>query len=66
MIAAGIPMAAGLFMLTSQNETIFALGLVGFLGFTYAPGAMLYACAPDVVPKGTKLAPLSCVSPTVP
>lgn len=58
MIAAGIPMAAGLFMLTSQDQTIFQLGLVGFLGFTYAPGAMLYACAPDMVPKGTNLGPV--------
>ena len=58
LIAAGIPMAAGLFMLTSQNETTFMLGLVGFLGFTYVPGAMLYACAPDMVPKGTNLGPV--------
>ncbi len=58
MIAAGIPMVAGLFLLTSQNQTVFALGMVGFLGFTYAPGAMLYACAPDVVPKGTNLGPV--------
>jgi predicted MFS family arabinose efflux permease len=58
MIAAGIPMAAGLFMLTSQDQTIFTLGLIGYLGFTYAPGAMLYACAPDMVPKGTNLGPV--------
>ena len=58
MIAAAIPMAAGLFMLTSQDQTIFTLGLVGYLGFTYAPGAMLYACAPDMVPKGTNLGPV--------
>ena len=58
MIAAGIPMAAGLFMLTSQDQTLFGLGLVGYLGFTYAPGAMIYACAPDVVPKGTSLGPV--------
>ena len=58
MIAAGIPMAAGLYMLTSQDQTIFILGLVGYLGFTYAPGAMLYACAPDMVPKGTNLGPV--------
>jgi predicted MFS family arabinose efflux permease len=58
MIAAGIPMAAGLFMLTSQDQAIFILGLVGYLGFTYAPGAMLYACAPDMVPKGTNLGPV--------
>ncbi len=58
MIAAGIPMTAGLFMLTSQNQTIFILGLVCYLGFTYAPGAMLYACAPDMVPKGTNLGPV--------
>lgn len=58
LIAAAVPMAAGLFMLTSQNQTVFVLGLVGFLGFTYAPGAMLYACAPDMVPKGTNLGPV--------
>jgi predicted MFS family arabinose efflux permease len=58
MIAAAVPMATGLFMLTSQDQTIFTLGLVGFLGFTYAPGAMLYACAPDMVPKGTNLGPV--------
>jgi predicted MFS family arabinose efflux permease len=58
MIAAGIPMAVGLFTLTSQDQTIFILGLVGYLGFTYAPGAMLYACAPDMVPKGTNLGPV--------
>jgi predicted MFS family arabinose efflux permease len=58
MIAAAIPMATGLFMLTSQDQTIFTLGLVGYLGFTYAPGAMLYACAPDMVPKGTNLGPV--------
>ncbi len=28
------------------------------LGFIYAPGAMLYACAPDMVPKGTNLGPV--------
>jgi len=58
LIAAALPMAAGLFMLTSHDQTIFKLGLVGFLGFTYAPGAMLYACAPDMVPKGTNLGPV--------
>jgi len=58
MIAAAVPMATGLFMLTSQDQTIFMLGLVGYLGFTYAPGAMLYACAPDMVPKGTNLGPV--------
>ena len=58
MIAAATPMAAGLFMLTSQNQTVFMLGLIGYLGFTYAPGAMLYACAPDMVPKGTNLGPV--------
>jgi MFS-type transporter involved in bile tolerance (Atg22 family) len=58
MIAAGIPMAAGLFTLTSHDQTIFILGLVGYLAFTYAPGAMLYACAPDMVPKGTNLGPV--------
>ncbi|MBN1567001.1 MAG: MFS transporter [Acidobacteria bacterium] len=58
MIAAAIPMAAGLFMLSSQDQTIFKLGLVGYLGFAYAPGAMLYACAPDMVPKGTNLGPV--------
>jgi MFS family permease len=58
MIATAIPMAAGLFMLTSQNQTIFTLGLVGYLGFAYAPGAMLYACAPDVAPKGANLGPV--------
>lgn len=58
MIATAIPMAIGLFLLTSQDKTIFTLGLVGYLGFAYAPGAMLYACAPDVVPKGTNLGPV--------
>jgi NNP family nitrate/nitrite transporter-like MFS transporter len=58
MIAAMLPMAAGLFMLTSQNQTIFMVGLVGYLGFSYAPGAMLYACAPEMVPKGTNLGPV--------
>jgi predicted MFS family arabinose efflux permease len=58
MIATAIPMAAGLFMLTSQDQTIFKLGLVGYLGFAYAPGAMLYACAPDIAPKGTNLGPV--------
>jgi MFS family permease len=58
IIATAIPMAAGLFLLTSQNQSIFMLGLVGYLGFTYAPGAMLYACAPDMVPKGTNLGPV--------
>jgi predicted MFS family arabinose efflux permease len=58
MIAAGVPMAAGLFMLTSQDQTIFTLGLIGYLGFTYAPGAMLYACAPGMVPRGTNLGPV--------
>lgn len=36
MMAAALPMVAGLFMLTSQDQTLFTLGLVGFLGFTYA------------------------------
>jgi MFS family permease len=58
MIATAMPMAAGLFMLTSSNQTIFMLGLVGYLGFAFAPGAMLYACAPDVVPKGINLGPV--------
>lgn len=58
MIAAATPMATGLFLLTSQDQTIFTLGLIGYLGFTYAPGAMLYACAPDLVPKGTNLGPV--------
>ena len=58
MIATAIPMAVGLFMLTSQDQTIFTLGLVGYLGFQYAPGAMLYACAPEMVPKGTNLGPV--------
>jgi len=58
MIATTIPMAAGLFMLTSTDQTIFTLGLIGYLGFAYAPGAMLYACAPDMVPKGTNLGPV--------
>jgi NNP family nitrate/nitrite transporter-like MFS transporter len=58
MIATGIPMAVGLFMLTSQDQTIFTLGLIGYLGFAYAPGAMLYACAPEMVPKGTNLGPV--------
>jgi predicted MFS family arabinose efflux permease len=58
MIATAIPMAAGLFLLTSQDQTVFMLGLIGYLGFTYAPGAMLYACAPDLVPKGTNLGPV--------
>jgi predicted MFS family arabinose efflux permease len=58
MIATAIPMAAGLFMLTSHDQTIFTLGLIGYLGFAYAPGAMLYACAPDMVPKGTNLGPV--------
>lgn len=58
MMAAALPMVAGLFMLTSQDQTLFTLGLVGFLGFTHAPGAMLYACAPDMVPKGTNLGPV--------
>jgi predicted MFS family arabinose efflux permease len=65
MIAAAIPMAAGLFVLTSQDQSIFILGLVGFLGFTYAPGAMLYACAPDMVPKGTNLGPVYGLLATV-
>ena len=51
-------MAAGLFMLTSQDQTLFTIGLIGYLGFTYAPGAMLYACAPDMVPRGTNLGPV--------
>ncbi len=58
MIAATIPMPIGLFMLTSQDQTIFTLGLIAYLGFAYAPGAMLYACAPDMVPKGTNLGPV--------
>jgi predicted MFS family arabinose efflux permease len=58
MIAAATPMAAGLFMLTSQDQVIFMLGLIGYLGFAYAPGAMLYACAPDIVPRGTNLGPV--------
>jgi predicted MFS family arabinose efflux permease len=58
MIATMIPMPIGLFMLTSQDQTIFTLGLIGYLGFCYAPGAMLYACAPDMVPKGTNLGPV--------
>lgn len=58
LIAAAFPMTAGLFMLTSQNQTVFMFGLIGFLGFTYVPGAMLYACAPDMVPKGTNLGPV--------
>jgi nitrate/nitrite transporter NarK len=58
LIATAIPMVAGLFMLTSQDQTIFIMGLICFLGFTYAPGAMLYASAPDVVPKGTNLGPV--------
>lgn len=58
MIATTIPMAAGLFMLISHDQTIFTLGLVGYLGFAYAPGAMLYACAPEMVPKGTNLGPV--------
>ena len=58
MIATAVPMAAGLFMLTSQDQTIFTLGLVGYLGFAFAPGAMLYACAPEMVPKGTNLGPV--------
>ena len=58
MIAAGTPMAAGLFMLTSQDQTVFVLGLIAYLGFTYAPGAMIYACAPAIVPKGTNLGPV--------
>jgi len=58
MIATAIPMPIGLFMLTSQDQTIFTLGLIGYLGFAYAPGAMLYACAPEMVPKGTNLGPV--------
>jgi NNP family nitrate/nitrite transporter-like MFS transporter len=58
MIATAVPMAVGLFMLTSQDQTIFTLGLVGYLGFAFAPGAMLYACAPEMVPKGTNLGPV--------
>lgn len=58
IIVSTIPMIIGLFLLTSQDQNIFMLGLVGFLGFTYAPGAMLYACAPDMVPKGTNLGPV--------
>jgi ACS family tartrate transporter-like MFS transporter len=58
MIASATPMAAGLFLLTSQDQTIFMLGLIGYLGFAYAPGAMLYACAPEMVPKGTNLGPV--------
>jgi predicted MFS family arabinose efflux permease len=58
LIATATPMAAGLFMLTSRDQTVFILGLICYLGFTYAPGAMLYACAPDIVPKGTNLGPV--------
>ena len=58
LIAAAIPMAAGLFMLTSQSQTVFVAGIICFLGFTYVPGAMLYAAAPGVVPKGTNLGPV--------
>lgn len=58
MIATAVPMAVGLFMLISQDQTIFTLGLVGYLGFAFAPGAMLYACAPEMVPKGTNLGPV--------
>jgi predicted MFS family arabinose efflux permease len=58
LIATAIPMAGGLFMLTSQDQTIFILGLICYLGFTYAPGAMLYASAPDLVPRGTNLGPV--------
>jgi len=58
MITTMIPMAVGLFMLTSRDQTIFTLGLVGYLGFAFAPGAMLYACAPEMVPKGTNLGPV--------
>lgn len=65
IIASAVPMVLGLFMLTSHNQNIFMLGLVGFLGFTYAPGAMLYACAPDMVPKGTNLGPVYGVLVTI-
>jgi NNP family nitrate/nitrite transporter-like MFS transporter len=58
MIATAVPMAAGLFMLTSQDQTLFMFGLICFLGFAFAPGAMLYACAPEMVPKGTNLGPV--------
>jgi predicted MFS family arabinose efflux permease len=58
MITTMVPMAVGLFMLTSQDQKIFTLGLVGYLGFAFAPGAMLYACAPEMVPKGTNLGPV--------
>ena len=58
MIATTIPLPIGLFMLTSQDQTIFTLGLIAYLGFAYAPGAMLYACAPDIVPRGTNLGPV--------
>jgi len=33
VIAASIPMAAGPLMLTSQDQTIFFMGLVGYSGF---------------------------------
>jgi NNP family nitrate/nitrite transporter-like MFS transporter len=58
MITTAVPMAVGLFILTSQDQTIFMLGLVGYLGFAFAPGAMLYACAPEMVPKGINLGPV--------
>ena len=58
MITTAVPMAVGLFILTSQDQTIFTLGLVGYLGFAFAPGAMLYACAPEMVPKGINLGPV--------
>jgi nitrate/nitrite transporter NarK len=65
MITTAIPMAVGLFMLTSQDQTIFNLGLVGYLGFAYAPGAMLYACAPEIAPKGTNLGPVHGLLATI-
>jgi predicted MFS family arabinose efflux permease len=58
LIATAVPMAAGLFMLTSQSQTVFVAGMICYLGFTYAPGAMLYASAPGLVPKGTNLGPV--------
>ncbi|HEX9015364.1 MAG TPA: MFS transporter [Chloroflexota bacterium] len=65
MIATAFPMAAGLFLLTSSDQNLFTLGLIGYLGFAYAPGAMLYACAPDMVPKGTNLGPVYGLLATV-
>lgn len=53
-VQGGMRVAAGLFMLTFESQTVFVAGIICFLGFTYVPGAMLYAAAPGVVPKGTK------------